>query len=77
MAASGYNEWNKGKVNDSSKHKIALMGFVYDPLSTRLIVLHIFKEEVSRDGLGQAVNYYHKAVHLGCCSSPRYASECL
>ena len=22
-----------------------------------------------------AVNYYHKALHLGCCSSPRSASE--
>ena len=21
-----------------------------------------------------AVNYYHKALHLGCCSSPRSAS---
>ena len=21
------------------------------------------------------VNYYHKALHLGCCSSPRSASE--
>ena len=25
-------------------------------------------------GLLQAVNYYHKALHLGCCSSPRSAS---
>ena len=23
----------------------------------------------------EAVNYYHKALHLGCCSSPRSASE--
>ena len=23
-----------------------------------------------------AVNYYHKALHLGCCSSPRSASGC-
>ena len=22
----------------------------------------------------EAVNYYHKALHLGCCSSPRSAS---
>ena len=22
-----------------------------------------------------AVNHYHKALHLGCCSSPRFASE--
>ena len=22
-----------------------------------------------------AINYYHKALHLGCCSSPRSASE--
>ena len=22
----------------------------------------------------EAVNYYHKAFHLGCCSSPRSAS---
>ena len=22
-----------------------------------------------------AVNYYHKALHLGCCSSPRSASD--
>ena len=22
-----------------------------------------------------AVNYYHKELHLGCCSSPRLASE--
>ena len=22
-----------------------------------------------------AVNYYHKALHIGCCSSPRSASE--
>ena len=21
------------------------------------------------------VNYYHKALHLGCCSSPRSASD--
>ena len=26
-------------------------------------------------GLLEAVNYYHKALHLGCCSSPRSASE--
>ena len=25
-------------------------------------------------GLLQAVNYYHKALHLECCSSPRSAS---
>ena len=24
-----------------------------------------------------AVTYYHKALHLGCCSSPRSASEML
>ena len=24
----------------------------------------------------KAVNYYHKALHLGCCSSPGSASEC-
>ena len=24
--------------------------------------------------LPEAVNYYHKAFHLGCCSSPRSAS---
>ena len=24
--------------------------------------------------LSEAVNYYHKALHLGCCSSPRSAS---
>ena len=24
-----------------------------------------------------AVNYYHKALHLGCCSSPRSASAFL
>ena len=24
-----------------------------------------------------AVNYYHKALHLGCCSSPRSASVIL
>ena len=24
-----------------------------------------------------AVNYYHKALHLGCCSSPRSASEAI
>ena len=23
----------------------------------------------------EAVSYYHKALHLGCCSSPRSASE--
>ena len=23
----------------------------------------------------EAVNYYHKALHLGCCSSPRSASD--
>ena len=23
----------------------------------------------------EAVNYYHKALHLECCSSPRSASE--
>ena len=23
---------------------------------------------------GSAVNYYHKAFHLGCCNSPRSAS---
>ena len=23
----------------------------------------------------KAVNYYHKALHLGCCSSPRPASD--
>ena len=23
----------------------------------------------------EAVNYYNKALHLGCCSSPRSASE--
>ena len=22
-----------------------------------------------------AVNYYHKALHLGCCSSPRSAAD--
>ena len=22
-----------------------------------------------------ALNYYHKALHLGCCNSPRFASE--
>ena len=22
-----------------------------------------------------AVNYYHKALHLGCCSNPRSASD--
>ena len=25
----------------------------------------------------EAVNYYHKALHFGCCSSPRSASEYL
>ena len=25
-------------------------------------------------GLLQAVNYYHKELHLGCCSRPRSAS---
>ena len=25
----------------------------------------------------EAVNYYHKAFHLGCCSSPRSASDYL
>ena len=24
-----------------------------------------------------AVNYYQKALHLGCCSSPRSASDCI
>ena len=28
----------------------------------------------SKDML-EAVNYYHKALHLGCCSSPRSASD--
>ena len=23
----------------------------------------------------EAINYYHKALHLGCCSSPRSASD--
>ena len=23
----------------------------------------------------EAVNYYHKALHLGCCGSPRSASD--
>ena len=23
----------------------------------------------------EAVNYYHKVLHLGCCSSPRSVSE--
>ena len=23
----------------------------------------------------EAVNYYHKVLHLGCCSSPRSTSE--
>ena len=25
----------------------------------------------------EAVNYYHKVLHLGCCSSPRSASDSL
>ena len=25
--------------------------------------------------MNPAINYYHKALHLGCCSSPRSASE--
>ena len=28
-----------------------------------------------QDGVLPAVNYYHKALHLGCCSSPRSASD--
>ena len=28
----------------------------------------------SHPNQGQAVNYYHKPLHLGCCSSPRSAS---
>ena len=30
--------------------------------------------ELVREFLSEAVNYYHKALHLGCCSSPRSAS---
>ena len=29
----------------------------------------------TRGGSRTAVNYYHKALHLGCCSSPRSASR--
>ena len=28
-------------------------------------------------GLLEAVNYYHKELYLGCCSSPRFVSDVL
>ena len=41
----------------------------------------LFKEHLAEADLGllqhprwEAVNYYYKALHLGCCSSPRSAS---
>ena len=43
---------------------------------------HGFSKEINggnHDGGGyaelQAVNYYHKELQLGCCSSPRSASD--
>ena len=36
----------------------------------------IYPENVAEADLGlKAVNYYHKALHLGCCNSPRSASD--
>ena len=41
-----------------------------------LIFLRILTSKSEADlGLLPAVNYYHKELHLGCCSSPRSASE--
>ena len=38
---------------------------------------HLFNSYYTEADLGlllEAVNYYHKVLHLGCCSSPRSAS---
>ena len=46
-------------------------------LARKIVNLTINKKsELSEADLGllQTVNYYHKALHLGCCSSPRSAS---
>ena len=37
---------------------------------------HLLLPEAELGLLQQAVSYYHKALHLGCCSSPRSASDC-
>ena len=38
-------------------------------------VIKILNKEIPRGGSRAAVNYYHKVLHLGCCSSPRSASD--
>ena len=52
--------------------------------STKHLVLSIIIQECKQtvirrccnmqDGALPAINYYHKALHLGCCSSPISAS---
>ena len=38
--------------------------------SSIIALVSVVSENISLE----AVNYYHKALHLGCCSSPRSAS---
>ena len=44
-------------------------------LFVSLMLWLLVKAVINRADLGlQAINYYYKALHLGCCSSPRSAS---
>ena len=68
---------------------LTIMPFVYlgDILHKAVTKLHCVSLKILCSlwteadlGLLEAVNYYHKALHLGCCSSPRsvsYFGKCL